>query len=76
LAVSERGDGEAEGVPEREERVQWRSAVPEEPATEEDIENFKQTVLNKLTLTVGKDATTATDRDWFVATTLSFARPG
>jgi len=71
LAVSERGDGEAEGVPEREERVQWRSAVPEEPATEEDIENFKQTVLNKLTLTVGKDATTATDRDWFVATTLS-----
>jgi starch phosphorylase len=72
--VSERSEGEAEGVPELEvgnERVQWRSAVPEEPATEEDIEHFKQTVLNKLTLTVGKDATTATDRDWFVATTLS-----
>jgi starch phosphorylase len=71
LAVSKRSDGEAEEVPEREERVQWRSSVPEEPATEEDIEHFKQTILNKLALMVGKDAATATDRDWFVATTLS-----
>src|SRR6266849_6754600 len=72
--ASERSDGEADGVPERaggNERVQWRSAVPDEPATEEDIEHFKQTVLNRLTLAVGKDATTATDRDWFVATTLA-----
>src|SRR6202790_2906556 len=38
---------------------------------EDDIEQFKQTVLAKLTLAVGKDAATATDRDWFVATTLS-----
>jgi len=74
LTVSERNDGDAEEVPERagrNKRVQWRSAEPEEPATEEDIEHFKQTILNKLTLAVGKDATTATDRDWFVATTLS-----
>ncbi len=38
---------------------------------EEDIEEFKQTVLAKLTLAVGKDFSSATDRDWFVATTLS-----
>ena len=35
------------------------------------VEQFKRTVLNKLTLAVGKDASSATDRDWFVATTLS-----
>ena len=63
-------DGEAEGVTQRA-AVARRSAVPDEPATEEDVEHFKQTILNKLTLMVGKDATTATDRDWFVATTLS-----
>jgi starch phosphorylase len=40
--------------------------------TEEDIEQFKESVLAKLTLAVGKDVSTATDRDWFVATT--FAR--
>jgi len=71
LAVSDNG---AQGIPQldvAEDRVQWRSAVPEEPTTEDDIEQFKQTVLNKLTLTVGKDASSATDRDWFVATTLS-----
>jgi len=51
--------------------VQWRSAVPDEPATERTSSISRQTILNKLTLAVGKDATTATDRDWFVATTLS-----
>jgi glycogen phosphorylase len=51
--------------------VRLRPAVPEMPTGEEDIEHFKQTVLAKLTLAVGKDASTATDRDWFVATTLS-----
>jgi len=74
LTVTVQSDGDAEGVPEREagdERVQWRSALPEGPATEEDIEQFKHTVLAKLTLAVGKDASAATDRDWFVATTLS-----
>jgi starch phosphorylase len=45
-----------------------RSAVA---TTEDDIDQFKQTILAKLTLAVGKDASTATDRDWFVATTLS-----
>jgi glycogen phosphorylase len=38
---------------------------------DDDIEQFKQTVLAKLTLAVGKDVSSATDRDWFVATTLS-----
>src|SRR5437879_639836 len=63
-------DGEAERVTGRA-AVARRSAVQDEPANEEDVEHFKQTILNKLTLMVGKDATTATDRDWFVATTLS-----
>jgi starch phosphorylase len=40
-------------------------------ATEEDVEQFKEAVLAKLTLAVGKDPSTATDRDWFVATTLT-----
>ncbi|HEX3537320.1 MAG TPA: glycogen/starch/alpha-glucan phosphorylase, partial [Stellaceae bacterium] len=48
-----------------------RFAMPEMPASEEDIENFKRTVLAKLTLAVGKNPSNATDRDWFVATTLS-----
>ena len=48
-----------------------RFAMPETPPSEEDIEQFKRTVLAKLTLCVGKDARLATDRDWFVATTLS-----
>ncbi len=39
--------------------------------TEDAIEQFKHTVLAKLTLAVGKDAGAASDRDWFVATTLS-----
>ena len=38
---------------------------------EEEIEQFKHAVLAKLTLAVGKDAASASDRDWFVATTLS-----
>jgi starch phosphorylase len=41
------------------------------PASDEDIEHFKQSVLSKLALVVGKEASQATDRDWFVATTLS-----
>jgi starch phosphorylase len=41
------------------------------PAREEEIEEFKATVLAKLTLAVGKDAAAATARDWFVATALS-----
>ncbi|MFZ2005462.1 MAG: glycogen/starch/alpha-glucan phosphorylase [Stellaceae bacterium] len=38
---------------------------------EDAIEQFKHAVLAKLTLAVGKDAGAASDRDWFVATTLS-----
>src|SRR5271170_5598984 len=74
LTASERSDGDGEGVIERETgagRVQRRLAVPEAPTSEEDIEQFKGAVLNKLTLSVGKDAPNATDRDWFLATTMS-----
>ena len=39
--------------------------------SDEDVEEFKATVLAKLTLAVGKDAASATDRDWFVATALA-----
>jgi glycogen phosphorylase len=48
-----------------------RTAPLEAPASEEDIEHFKESVLSKLALVVGKEASHATDRDWFVATTLS-----
>jgi starch phosphorylase len=74
LSVTHGSDGDGGGVPERagdDERVQWRSALSEAPTTDDDIEEFKDAVLNKLTLAVGKDASSATDRDWFVATTLS-----
>src|SRR5271169_1131893 len=47
------------------------AALPDMLIAEDDIEEFKQTVLAKLTLAVGKDFSSATDRDWFVATTLS-----
>jgi len=73
LSATAGSDGNA-GVPGRDggdERVQWRSTAPESPTTEEDVEHFKRTVLNKLMLAVGKDAWVATDRDWFVATTLA-----
>jgi starch phosphorylase len=46
-------------------------AMSETPITETDIEDFKRAVLAKLTLAVGKDVPAATDRDWFMATTLS-----
>ncbi|HZO44917.1 MAG TPA: glycogen/starch/alpha-glucan phosphorylase [Xanthobacteraceae bacterium] len=36
--------------------------------SEEDLAEFKSAVLAKLALAVGKDAASATDRDWFVAT--------
>src|SRR3981189_2827074 len=41
------------------------------PFRDEDIEEFKATVLAKLTLAVGTDAASATDRDWFVSTALA-----
>jgi starch phosphorylase len=43
----------------------------DQPLRDEDIEDFKAAVLAKLTLCVGKDAARATDRDWFVATSLA-----
>jgi glycogen phosphorylase len=45
--------------------------VPDAPLRDQDIEEFKATVLAKLTLAVGKDAVSATDRDWFVSTALA-----
>src|SRR6516162_6976602 len=54
-----------------------RSQLPATPPAaaeadrEDAIEQFKHAVLAKLTLVVGKDAGDASDRDWFVATTLS-----
>src|SRR5690242_6661349 len=47
------------------------SSAADSPLTDQDIDEFKATVLAKLTLAVGKDASSATDRDWFVATALA-----
>src|ERR1700739_840600 len=47
------------------------TAISNVAVDERDIEEFKATVLAKLTLAVGKDAARATDRDWFVATALA-----
>jgi starch phosphorylase len=47
------------------------SALPDAALQDQDIEEFKATVLAKLTLAVGKDAASATDRDWFVSTALA-----
>ena len=61
------------GVRERvvdDERARKQGVLPR-LTTEEAIEDFKKGVLAKLTLAVGKDASAATDRDWFVATTLT-----
>jgi hypothetical protein len=41
---------------------------------EDDFIEIKSVVLAKLTLAVGKDPSTATDRDWFVAAALGLAR--
>src|SRR5499426_1563503 len=38
------------------------------PPNEDELTEFKSAVLAKLALAVGKDAGSATDRDWFVAT--------
>ena len=49
------------------------SAAPvgDPPLTDREVDDFKATLLAKLTLSVGKDPATATDRDWFVATALA-----
>ena len=68
LEALDEGSGPAVPV---ERRASPRPVMRATPATEEDVEQFKQTVLAKLSLAVGKDPSTATDRDWFVATTLT-----
>jgi starch phosphorylase len=45
-------------------------APPNPEPTEDAVDEFKHAVLAKMTLAVGKDAANASDRDWFVATTL------
>ena len=45
--------------------------VADQPATEDDIEQFKAAVLAKLTAAVGKDPPAATGRDWFFATAMA-----
>src|SRR3954468_20869352 len=45
--------------------------LPGEVPSEEDLAEIKSAVLAKLAITVGKDAGSATDRDWFVAATLA-----
>src|SRR5512133_3678394 len=47
------------------------ASVPDTSPHDHEVEEFKATVLAKLTLAVGKDAAGATDRDWFVATALA-----
>jgi starch phosphorylase len=42
-----------------------------EPPDEEALAEIKSAVLAKLTLAVGKDPGSATDRDWFVAAALT-----
>ena len=41
------------------------------PAEDDSIDEIKSAVLAKLALGVGKDASMATDRDWFVAAALT-----
>ena len=41
------------------------------PSQEEQVAEIRSSILAKLTLAVGKDAGSATDRDWFVATALA-----
>src|SRR3954470_6420464 len=44
---------------------------PEIVADDAEIEDFNDSVLDKLSLMVGKDGDAATPRDWFVATALA-----
>jgi glycogen phosphorylase len=41
------------------------------PAADDDLDEIKSAVLAKLALDLGKDASVATDRDWFVAAALT-----
>src|SRR5947208_11257796 len=46
-----------------------RSAIT--PPENDDLDQIKRAVLAKLALDLGKDASKATDRDWFVAAALT-----
>jgi starch phosphorylase len=66
-------DASAPVVTAAERAASSRASVPFPPPQEgkgrgeEDLDEIKRTVLAKLTLSVGKDTGSATDRDWFVA---------
>src|SRR5271165_6031956 len=45
--------------------------VADQPAPEDDIEQFKAAVLAKLMAALGKDPPAATGRDWFFATAMA-----
>src|SRR5262249_51140014 len=47
------------------------SSLEQSLTDEENFDEIKSEVLAKLTLSVGKDPSTATDRDWFVAAALT-----
>ena len=50
------------------------SAIPDEPPSDQDIEDFKGTILAQTDLVGGQaSAAAATERDWFVATALGCA---
>src|SRR5712691_9741061 len=59
------------------ERLRTARTLREQPiapscaANDSDIDEVKSAVLAKLALAVGKDPSTAVDRDWFVATALT-----
>jgi glycogen phosphorylase len=52
-------------------RAASQPAIIDAPVSEEEVGDFRATVLAKLTLAIGKDNATATDRDWFLATALA-----
>ena len=47
------------------------SPITDQPPTDEAVDQFKASILAKLTVAIGKDTPSATGRDWFVATALA-----
>ena len=52
-------------------RPSFERIMPPSAPDGEDLDDIKSAVLAKLALAVGKDPSSATDRDWFVATALA-----
>ena len=45
--------------------------ITDQPPSDEAVDQFKASVLAKLSVVIGKDPPSATGRDWFVATALA-----